>query len=94
MNPPLTFLAVLLGSSPTWTCPLRRSETVERVRAGIFDGAFGSHLLVVLLPFPVLLGIIALIHVRTASGRTGAASQASTLPEGPPARAPLNDLLG
>ena len=60
-NPPLTFLAVLLGSSPTWTCPPCRSETGERVRAGIFDGAFGSHLLVALLPFPLLLGIIALI---------------------------------
>src|SRR6516165_8523776 len=50
-NPPLTFLAVLLGSSPTWTCPPCRPETGERVRARIFDGAFGSHLLVALLPF-------------------------------------------
>jgi hypothetical protein len=31
-------------------------------------GAFGSHLLVALLSFSVLLGIIALIHSRTASG--------------------------
>jgi hypothetical protein len=45
---------------------LRRSETGER--AGISDGAFGSHLLVALLPFPVLLSIVTLIHLRTASG--------------------------
>jgi hypothetical protein len=31
------------------------------VQDGISDGAFGSLLLVALLPFPVLLGIIALI---------------------------------
>ena len=31
------------------------------MRAGIFDGASDSHLLVALLPFPVLLSILALI---------------------------------
>jgi hypothetical protein len=34
----------------------------------VSDGAFGSHLLVALLSFSVLLGIVALIHSRTATG--------------------------
>src|SRR5690349_5265967 len=56
------FAMLLLGASPLRACPLCESETGERVRAGLFGADFGSNLAVTLLPFPVLLGIVALIH--------------------------------
>ena len=43
-------------------CSLCESETGRQVRAGIFDEQFGYHLLITVLPFPVLLVITALIH--------------------------------
>jgi hypothetical protein len=66
----------LLRASPAQACPLCDSATGTRVRAGIFDSSFGYNLLATLLPFPVLLGIIALIHfgppgVKDRSGTRG-----------------------
>ena len=57
------FAMLILGASPVWACPLCKSETGERVRAGIFGADFGSNLAVTLLPFPIFLGIIALIYL-------------------------------
>lgn len=54
--------AAVLGASPAWACPLCRSETGRRVREGLFDAHFGTNLAATLLPFPVFLAIIALIH--------------------------------
>lgn len=64
---------VPLGPSEARACPLCESETGERVRAGIFDGDFGYHLAVTLLPFPLFLGIVYLIHSGPpwARGRSG-----------------------
>jgi hypothetical protein len=59
---PAAFASATLMASTAWGCPLCESETGERVRAGIFDADFGRHLLVTSLPFPVLIGIVALIH--------------------------------
>jgi hypothetical protein len=64
-------LIAALLASPARACPLCDSGTGERVRAGIFGADFGYHLLATLLPFPIFLGIVALIHhgpLRT--GRT------------------------
>jgi hypothetical protein len=60
-------LVAVFVVAPSWTsparaCPLCESETGERVRAGIFNAEFGYNLLVTLLPFSVLLAIVALIH--------------------------------
>lgn len=43
-------------------CPLCDTGTGEQVRAGILDGNFVSTLVTVLLPFPILLGVVAMIH--------------------------------
>jgi hypothetical protein len=56
------FAVTLLVACPARACPLCESDTGWRVRAGIFDADFGYHLAVTLLPFPVLLGVAALIH--------------------------------
>ena len=51
--------AVTISAS---ACPVCDTGTGEQVRAGIFDGNFGSTLFAILLPFPILLGIVLLIH--------------------------------
>lgn len=58
------FTAACVWVRPTalWGCPLCESATGEQVREGIFNADFGSHLLAILLPFPVLVGIVALIY--------------------------------
>lgn len=58
----VTFGAILLGAAPALTCPLCESEAGQQVRAGIFNEDFGYNLLLTASPFPVLLGIVALIH--------------------------------
>jgi hypothetical protein len=62
----LTFVAALaVQTAVTFTasaCPVCGTDTGEQVQAGILDGNFKSTLFAVLLPFPILLGIVALIH--------------------------------
>ena len=62
-----------MGASPAWACPLCESETGERVRAGLFSADFGYNLVVTVLPFPVFLAIVALLHFGwpCGKGRTG-----------------------
>lgn len=43
-------------------CPLCDTETGQQVRAGIFSDAFWPTLLTVLLPFPVLLVLLAAMN--------------------------------
>lgn len=54
--------AALLSASSASACPLCHTETGVKVRAGIFGDEFGRNVFVTLLPFPVLAGIVALIH--------------------------------
>ena len=63
--------SAVLCTSSAWACPLCESETGERVRAGIFGDDFGSNLAVTLLPFPLFLGIVALIHFGPPWARDG-----------------------
>ncbi len=43
-------------------CPLCNTGTGKQVRAGLFNGHFGTNLLLVLLPIPVFLVIIAFLY--------------------------------
>lgn len=53
----VAILAWCLLVTPAAACPVCNSGTGQQVRQGIFDGRFGYHLLVVLLPFPIFLGV-------------------------------------
>jgi len=53
---------MLAWAATARACPLCESETGDRVRAGLFDGDFGFHLMATLLPFPVLLAIVAVAY--------------------------------
>ena len=57
-----TAATVLLTASLAVACPLCESATGREVRAGIFDKHFAATLLAVLLPFPVLAAVVALIY--------------------------------
>ena len=50
-------------------CPVCDTGTGEQVRAGIMDQNFGRTLIAVLLPFPILLGVVAMIHYGWPSAR-------------------------
>lgn len=43
-------------------CPVCPTETGREVRAEIFDGRFAENVVLTLLPFPLLMGIVAAIH--------------------------------
>jgi hypothetical protein len=49
-------------AAPAAACPVCDSETGRTIRAGIFDDDFGANVLLTLLPFPVLAGVVVLIH--------------------------------
>ena len=51
-----------LTAAPTQACPVCDSETGKHVRRGLFNEDFGKNLLMTVLPFPILLGIVAVIY--------------------------------
>lgn len=55
-------LSLLLMPSVARSCPLCRTESGGRVRAGIFGGDFGWNLAATLTPAVVLVTLVALIH--------------------------------
>ena len=55
-------VALLLIAAPALGCPICNTGTGDEVRAGIFDGNFAYNLFATLLPFPLLVGIVAFIH--------------------------------
>ena len=57
----LTFVVCGLARAAP-ACPVCDGETGERVRAGIFDEHFARNLLAVVLPFPVVAAVAAVIH--------------------------------
>jgi hypothetical protein len=61
---------VAAWAGPAPACPLCGTDTGRQVRAGIFGDDFGRNLLLTVLPFAVLLGIVALIHFGLPWGRT------------------------
>jgi hypothetical protein len=54
--------ATVLLSANAIACPLCHSQTGRQVRTGIFNSTFGLHLIATLAPFPVLVGVVALIY--------------------------------
>ena len=52
---------VLLTASGAFACPFCQSPAGQQVQAGTFNDAFFTNLLL-LLPFPILLAVAALIH--------------------------------
>ena len=55
-------VAVLVCASTASACPFCESETGQQVKAGIFNDHFWSNVLLTVLPFPILLAIVALIY--------------------------------
>ncbi len=58
----MAVLAVQAAASTSVACPVCDTGTGEQVRAGILNEKFGSTLVTVLLPFPILLAVVAVIH--------------------------------
>jgi hypothetical protein len=71
-----TGVLVTLLAMPASGCPFCESATAEQVRAELFNQQFFSTLAVVLLPFPILLALVAAIAWcgtdARPSGRTAA----------------------
>ena len=82
----LLLWAALAFAPAASACPFCRSETGEQVKAGLFNEDFGYNLFLTLLPFPVLLGIVALIHFGLPW--PGTPSQPATPPGGEGTRQP------
>lgn len=59
-----TFLVVslMMAGPPALGCPVCDREGGRQVRAGLFNRDFASNLLACAAPFPIFLGIVALIH--------------------------------
>ena len=53
---------LLLAAGDAAACPVCDSGTGRQVRAGILDGDLGLNLLATLLPFMVVLAVVAAIH--------------------------------
>ena len=56
-------LAWLVPFSTTRACPFCYSETGQQVRAAIFNDHFALNTAATLLPFPLLLAVVAWIYV-------------------------------
>ncbi|MES2464588.1 MAG: hypothetical protein V4671_28840 [Armatimonadota bacterium] len=61
MRPTLSILPLvsLTFARAASACTLCESDTAQQVRAGLFDGNFLSNVALTLLPFPLLLAIVA-----------------------------------
>lgn len=56
-------IGVILGVPPgAFGCPFCETDIGKQVNAGVFNDDFTGRLVVTLLPFPILLGIVAFIH--------------------------------
>lgn len=67
----VSLLACFVVAAPATACPFCESETGKQVYAGVFNDQFFGNLLLMLLPFPILLAIVALTYfdVRLPWGR-------------------------
>jgi hypothetical protein len=55
-------LPLVASGAAVLACPVCDTGAGAQVRAGILDGNFAGTLVAVLLPFPVLLACVAMIH--------------------------------
>lgn len=56
-------LGIVLLPVPVFACPYCDSEIGREVSKGIFNGDFGQNVLLTLLPIPVMLLIVGLLHL-------------------------------
>lgn len=70
----LVFAFLLVEPAAAWACPLCDSATADQVRAGLFDGHFLKNLAVVLLPFPLFIGLGVYMYFSGPPQRGSAAS--------------------
>ena len=71
---------------PAAACPVCDTDTGRAVRAGILGEDFGRTLVAVLLPFPILFGVVAVIHLggpRIPGAKHGGAANDPPDPRGP-----------
>lgn len=68
----IVLLVLALHASAARACPYCESDVGREVAAGIFDGEFAINLVKTLLPFPVLLGLVAAVHFGAWPARGGA----------------------
>lgn len=54
--------ALLVAAPNAMACPVCHTETGKKVRAGIFNEEFGSNAAMTLLPFLILISVVAVIH--------------------------------
>lgn len=54
--------AIVLAASEALGCPVCDSNTGQQVRAGVFDDDLPFNTLAAMLPFAILLGIVAVVH--------------------------------
>ena len=57
-----SLIFLVLNLSAASACPFCESETGQQVKAGIFNDQFLMNVTLTLLPFPILLAIVALIY--------------------------------
>lgn len=58
----VSLAAIAAAAPPARACPLCDTGTGQRVRAGIFRDDFAANAARTLLPFPLLAGLVALVH--------------------------------
>lgn len=68
---------IFVLAAPAAACPVCDSETGKRVRAGIFGDRFAADAGLTLLPFPVLAGLVVLIHFSFPNPKPAAISATS-----------------
>ena len=79
-------IVLLLNLSSAAACPFCESETGQQVKAGIFNDQFWGNVLLTLIPFPILVAIVALIYFdvpwpwNQTTTRVNAAGQATSSP--------------
>lgn len=67
----LAALIVFAWATESAACAVCRTDRGKEVRAGIFNDQFGPNLAMTLLPFPVLIAAVALIHFGPPRGMDG-----------------------
>ena len=81
-----SLIVLLLNLASAAACPFCKSETGQQVKAGIFNDQFLGNVLLTLLPFPILLAIVALIYLdvpwpfKQTTTRVNAAGQSTPSP--------------
>ena len=76
--PAVVAVGVTLSPAVARACPLCETETCAKVRAGIF----GSNLSLTLLPFPVLAGLVLLVHYGFPNPKPGSATRVTNAERG------------